>query len=287
MNNIKIVTTFESAQNFLFAAGQNASEVRQLWQEHMIDPYWKDISKWAPFDQSFKKPSYVEDLAALEKQLPILSAISLVDLESKFLSISNELPLEDDDELAVFLYPACDSDKTLKEWQNGVVGTVVFGNIIIRINPLADNFLEWIPFVFAHEYHHNVWGYHHFVLNRGRDTDGSFLEYMITEGQADLFAESLFPGLIPQWNRPFDNETEIALWNRIKPILQSKDQEVHSLFMFGKESENLPWCVGYSFGKMIVSDFLREHSALSFSELLAIPARQILQGSKYRGDIVV
>ena len=276
--DINIIKAFESANDFLITARQDSSDMQQLWQTHMIEPYWTDIAKWAPFDQSFKKPPCVKELSALEGQLSILTSISLEDLKSKFLRVVKELPSEDDDEaMSVFLYPACDSDKTLKERQGGVVGTVVFGNMIIRINPLADDFLKWIPFVFAHEYHHNVWGYRHFVLRGGKDSDSSFLEYMITEGQADLFAESLFPELVPQWNRPFDNATENSLWERVKPVLASTDHEIKSTYMFGKEDEGLPWCMGYSFGRRIVTDYLKKHTDVTFSALIDISAKQILK----------
>jgi uncharacterized protein YjaZ len=278
---IKIVPIFEKAKDFLIDIGQDVSDIQQLWQKHMIEPYWADISCWAPFDQSFKKPQCVKELSALKEQLSILSSISLTDLRNDFLSIVNKLPSADDDSMSVFLYPACDSNKILKERQNGVVGTVVFGNIIININPLANDFRKWINFVFAHEYHHNVWGHHHFVLNGGKDTDGSFLEYMITEGQADLFAESLFPELIPQWNRPFDEATENLLWERIVPVLTSTSHEIHSQYMFGNESEGLPWCMGYSFGRKIVESFLNKHEDMSFSVMIGIPAKQILKDSSF------
>lgn len=242
----------------------------------MIEPYWADIAKWAPFDQSFKQPPCVENLTALKEQLELLASLSLDELKRTFQRIAEELPAADDP-VTVFLYPACDNDKTLKEKQNGVVGTVVFGNVIIRINSLAKDFLKWIPFVFAHEYHHNVWGYRHFVLNGGENSDGSFLEYMVTEGQADLFAESLFPELVPQWNRPYDNATETRLWERMKPVLSSTDHEIHAKYMFGNQNEGLPWCMGYSFGRKIVSAYLKEHAGLSFSALIDVPAKQFLR----------
>jgi uncharacterized protein YjaZ len=284
--DINIVTTFDNAESFMLAAEHKTADVQELWQNYMIEPYWADITKWAPFDQSFKKPQPIRELAALKEQLPILSRMSIRDLKTIFSSAIKALPLEDSsgEPMSVFLYPACDRDENLKKRQNGVVGTVVFWNIMIHINPLADKYHEWITFVFAHEYHHNVWGYHHFVLGGGRDCDGSFLEYMITEGQADLFAESLFPKLIPQWNRPLGDEAETALWNRIKPILACTDPQIHSLYMFGNETKGLPWCVGYSFGRMIVSDYINKHPDITFSNLIAMPAQQILQESKYRHD---
>jgi len=278
---IEVKTTFQNAYNYLLSAELDEIEIQQLWKKYMIEPYWTDLTKWAPFDQDFKKPPHIKMLTQLKQQLSILSDISIDDLFHKFTNISKLLPSDDNETMLVVLYPLCDSDKSVKEKQNGVVGTSVFGNVIIRINPLADDYQKWIPFVFAHEYHHNIWGHNWFVLRKGQGYEGTFLEYMVTEGQADLFAESLFPELIPQWNRPYSNETEVILWDQIKPILFSTDQQIHSVYMFGDQNKGLPWCMGYSFGRIIVADYLKENAGISFSELLNIPARNIFEASRF------
>jgi len=278
---IRIITAFENLRMFLSAANDGEIELQELWQKYMIEPFWQEITQWAPFDQSFKQPPCVKEIELSEKQLAILSKIDVDAMHSEFTGVACALPLADDDDMLVYLYPLCDSDKTVKERQNGVVGTAVFGNVLIRINPLADNYLKWIPFVFAHEYHHNLWGHNWFILRGGQGVEGTFLESMITEGEADLFAESLFPELIPQWNRPFDSQTEKTLWERIKPVLFNTDPEIHAAYMFGDESKGLPWCMGYSFGKMIVTDYMKKHNNLSFSKLLDIPATQIFEKSRF------
>lgn len=276
--SIKIISTFENANKYLTFAEGNSSAMQSLWQEYMIEPFWADIAKWAPFDQSFKQPPYIKDVAVLKNQLPKMYEIKIDDLQSEFTNITKKLPLpsEDDEPMLVVFYPSCVGDNL-----HGVVGTVVFGNIIIQINPLVEGYRKWIPFVFAHEYHHNAWGYNHYVLHGGRDVQGTFLEFMITEGQADLFAESLFPGLIPKWNRPFDGDTEAALWERVKQVLLSKEHEIHSLYMFGDEKKGLPWCMGYSFGRAIVSDYISKNPQISFSELIDIPVNEIFEASRF------
>ena len=95
-----------------------------------------------------------------------------------------------------------------------------------------------------------------------------------------MFAMSLFSDLTPQWNQPFDAEKEKALWEQIKPILYSTDPTAHSDFMFGNKEKDLPWCLGYSFGRMVVEDFLKKQP-MSFSELLNIPAKQIFEMSRF------
>jgi uncharacterized protein YjaZ len=190
---IKIIDTFKNAKEYLTNAKENRDDAIKLWTKHMIEPFWNDIAMYAPFDQSFKQPPCIKEFEQLENQLSILSKFNIADMKSIFTLVANELPSDDDDPMLVALYPLCNSNKIVKERQNGVVGTSVFGNIIISINPIAEDWQKWIPFVFAHEYHHNIWGYNWYVVRDGKDLDGSFLQYMITEGQADLFAMSVFP----------------------------------------------------------------------------------------------
>lgn len=52
--SIKIISTFENAKQYLLSDERNSSELQTLWQEHMIEPFWSDITKWAPFDQALK-----------------------------------------------------------------------------------------------------------------------------------------------------------------------------------------------------------------------------------------
>jgi uncharacterized protein YjaZ len=272
--NIKVITTFENAREYLTNAKENSIVANEIWAKHMIEPFWSDIAVYAPFDQSFKQPSYIKELEQLESQLSILSKLNITDLKSYFAMATNALPSDENDPMLVAIYPLCDSNKIVKERQNGIIGASVYGNMIISINPLADDWQKWIPFVFAHEYHHNIWGHNWFVARGGKGLEETFLEYMITEGQADLFAMSLFPDLVPQWNQSFDAEKENKLWERIKPILYSTDHETHATYMFGNTEKELPWCIGYSFGRIIVEDFLHKHP-MSFSELLNVPAKQI------------
>jgi len=279
--DINVISTFDNAQTYLSAAKLDNTGIPGLWHSHMIEPFWPEIAKYAPFDQDFKQPKAVTELDALEKQLDILCKLNVGNLQSKFVEIVTALPLVDDDPMIVALYPLCNSNQGVKERQNGVLGASVFGNVVININPLAKDWKNWIPFVFAHEYHHNIWGHNWYVMHGGQGIEETYLENMIIEGQADLFAESLFPGLIPLWNRPFDPEVESKLWEQIKLVLDSKDPCTHRAHMFGDEMAGLPWCMGYSFGRAIVADFMQKHPSISFVELLDIPCRRIFEESKY------
>lgn len=217
-----------------------------------------------------------EDLDTLEQQFRLLAQLNIEDLQREFERISRELPIQDDDPMAI--YP--NTDALVKERQNGVVGACVFGNILINVNPLAENWEQWIPYVFAHEYHHSVWGHHWYVMNGG--LEGNFLEYMINEGQADAFAKSLFPHLHPQWLRSLTESEETDLWDKMKPILSSTDRHEFETYMFGDETTGLPWCTGYTFGHAAVTHYLELHPQVSLAELLAVHPKEILNGSIYK-----
>jgi len=108
--------------------------------------------------------------------------------------------------------------------------------------------------------------------------DGGFYEPMIIEGQADFFAESVFPNLIPQWTRPLGGEPEAALWERLKA-----DPAIHGApSLFGDESRGLPWCMGYSLGRAIVGDYVRKHPNVSCIDLIKTPPVEILNNSRFK-----
>jgi len=279
---IKILPVFKNAKNYIDEVTQCNSDILSSWQKYMINPFWSDITQWAPFDISYMKPIPIQNIDTLKEQSKILLQLSLEELHSKFIKITTMLPQSDDDPLLVALYPICDSNREVKERQNGVVGSCAFGNIIININPLANNYYDWISYVFAHEYHHCVWGHNWYSIRNGQGLYGNFLEYMLNEGQADLFAESLFPQLHPQWNRFSNSESEEILWEKFKSILFSTDQQIHRKFMFGDKAENLPWCIGYVFGRLIISDYMQKNPNISFIDLINITAIDILNGSRFK-----
>jgi uncharacterized protein YjaZ len=276
---IEIICPYEGALKYIDEMRNGiAKDPQLLWDTYLIQPYWDEIAKWAPFDQSFMKPARIEDLDTLEQQVDLLAQIDVDELKSEFLRISGDLPKHDDDPVIVAIYP--NTNPLVQERQNGVVGACVFGNIIINVNPLADHWDQWIPYVFAHEYHHSVWGHHWYVMNGG--LEGNFLEYMISEGQADAFAKSLFPDLQPQWLSAVSRGEETDLWGKIKPILFSTDRSDFEKYMFGDEKSRLPWCIGYKFGHSIINSYLRSHPQVSFSELITVHPKEILNDSIYR-----
>ena len=64
-------------------------------------------------------------------------------------------------------------------------------------------------------------------------------------------------------------------------MLFSTDRKVNEKYMFGNEKEGLPRGMGYSFGRAIVTEYLLNHSNMSFMELIDVPAREIYAASRF------
>lgn len=276
---IKFINTLKSAQKYVGASGISNKSYDELWDEFLVSPYWQELSQWAPFDCSFMKPSPIKDIQTLKKQLEIFQETDFEQIKKGLENISQILPKKDDDTLVVAFYIMDDSNLIVKEQQNGVVGTGVFGNIIININPLAKDYEKWIPYVMAHEYHHSVWGHNWYVL-RG-DSKGTLLEYMTSEGQADAFAKSLYGDLEPKWLSKLSEEEEKLYWSKFIKILESTDKSEHYTYMFGDPSKGLPWCIGYYFGYEIVKSYLLNNPQISYTKLVDIEPGTILSNSRF------
>lgn len=276
---VRIINTLESAKKYIQEVEKGNSNYDELWEELLIKPYWQELSQWAPFDCSFMKPSPIKDIEKLKKQLEILQEIDFEKLEEEFIKISNALVKKDDDPMVIAFYPLDDMNLIAKERQNGVLGTGIFGNIIVSINPLANDYEKWIPYVIAHEYHHSVWGHNWFVL-RGSAT-GSLLESLISEGQADAFAKSLYGQLEPRWLNAITEEQEKSYWSKYLEVLDSTDRSVHNRYLFGDSSIGLPWCIGYYFGYEIVKSYLTNNPEVTYSQLVDTEPYTILNNSRF------
>ncbi len=264
---IHLINTFDAAHTYLREAQQPNVNLDALWNNTLIEPYWNTISQYAPFDCSFMKPKPIRDLPALQRQLAILDKLDMAVLAEQFTRITEMLPKDDDDPIYVALYPLGNENSLVKERQNGVVGACVFGNIVLNINPLADDFASWIPYVFAHEYYHSVWGHHWFVKKQGAGLKNNLLEMIINEGEADYFATTLHPGINPQWLSS-DEQVIKESWNALKNALDEQDQSRFDKYMFGSEEENIPWAAGYKVGYHCVSLYMTKLGSADFNALL-------------------
>lgn len=283
---VKFINTLESARKYVKAVENGNTDFKKLWDEYLIQPYWKEISQWAPFDCLFMKPAPIKDIDKLKKQLDIFQDINFEHLEREFKKISNALLKQDDDPIVIAFYPLDDENLMVKDFQNGIVGVCVFGNIVININPLAKDYEKWIPYVMAHEYHHSVWRHNWYVL-RG-NAKGNLLETLINEGQADAFAKSLYNSLEPKWLNTLTSEQESLFWEKYTKVLNSTDRSENTKYIFGDQSKGLPRCIGYHFGYEIVESYLKNNPEKSFNDVIDIDSDVIFKDSRfYKSEVSV
>ena len=201
-------------------------------------------------------------------------------LQAELEKVTAALPNYDDDPMYVAIYPLSDENKMVKERQNGVVGASTFGNMIINVNPLAEGYEKWILYVFAHEYHHNVWGNYWFGIHGG-ELNNQFIDSLLIDGEADSFALSLYKELKPSWLFEMTEECEKTLWHEHYLKLINETEVDYAKYMFGDEKHNIPWCAGYAIGFRIIQAFLKKNPQMTFKELLEMKPMEIFKQSGY------
>lgn len=276
---IKILPVYTHLKEYI-AGVKSGLPAQELWEREVVAPYWDTLCCYAPMDLSARKPVPILDMETLEAQLHALEAIDLSVLQAEFDRIAAALPTGDGDPLYVALYPGDHADEALRVRENGVRGTSLFGNMLLKTDPLAPDFLSYIPYVFAHEYHHSVWGNYHYVLHP-EQTDTSFLTALLIDGEADSFAHTLYPQLRPAWLYGLPRAEIEALWqSKYAPIVLRTDVD-YETYMFGNAASGIPWCAGYAVGFAMVQDFLTKNP-VDVTGLLTMPSGQILRGSGWK-----
>lgn len=282
---LEIIAAYQNLGEYC-AQVENGGNAEALWEQYAIEPYWKTLCQYTTDDLSYRKPQPITDIPSLKKQNDLLNQIDLIQLKAEFEKIAAALPNYDDDPITIALYPLGDNITYIKELQNGVIGTSTFGNIIININPFAEDYREWIPYVFAHEYHHTVFGNYWFVIHGG-EAERLFIDSLLIDGEADSFALSFYPQLRPRWLFDMSEETEKRLWEEqySKIILEPEQNVDYGKFMFGDTPGGIPWCAGYAMGYRIVQQFLRDYPDTTFRQLLEMRPLDIYRMSGYESVI--
>lgn len=276
---LEIIAVYENLVGYISEMEKEGADCEALWEKYAIQPYWERISHWAPFDMSDRKPKPIKDINKLKQQIKLMQEIDIEKIKDKLDEIVAALPNYDDDTITIAIYPLDDENITVKEQQNGVLGVNVFGNIIINVNPFVENYLEWLPYVFAHEYHHTVWGNYWHVIHGG--SAGNLIEAMLIDGQADAFAKSFNQSLNPSWISQISKEKEEELWEKYYLKLLKETDFDYIKYMFGNDEAEIPWCAGYFFGYKIIDCFLKRYPQINFKEMIEMNSEEIFDKSGY------
>lgn len=274
---VKIINTYNEVRKYLSRIKNN--ENKELsWEKEVINPFWHELCKYAPFDLSDRKPKPIDDIESLEIMCASLEKLDMKLIQKEFEKVVSILPNYDDDPITIVIFPGNPSNAMVNEKQNGVIGSSTFGNMFIEVNPLIEDYEKWIPYVFAHEYHHTVFGNYWFMMHSD-ELNHQFAESLIVDGEADSFALSLYPDLKPNWL--FDmTEKEISdLWNnKYKDIVSDTDVD-YVKYMFGDKELGIPWCGGYKIGYMIVQNYLKKKDK-KILEIIEVNPKEIIDAIK-------
>jgi hypothetical protein len=268
------------AQYVMAVRSDGNAELKRLWDEHVIDPYWSEWAEGQFNEERIRKElgNPVSDIGSLEAAAVMLASSGIeVLLRDTYARISRLLPPPDPDK-TVCVYANIGLDESV----HGVVGACAGDNILIQVNPAVSGWQSYVPWVLAHEYNHTVWGYNHYYLkgNMGQD----LLTAIISEGEADSFAKAVCGEAAPYWIRALAAEQEREQWHIIKGFLYREDSmELHVRFFFGDGEAGTPPYTGYTIGYSIVQGYLKARPDTSFHELAGKDAKEILEVSGYDG----
>ncbi|NLW70649.1 MAG: DUF2268 domain-containing protein [Eubacteriaceae bacterium] len=262
--HITLLFPQKTLQKYAEAAKATPAPHGSLWKEALA-PYFEKLTCYAPYDMSERFPDPPGDIAKFEVSLETLASLGAEKLLKGFEIISRRLVKEDEDTIYVLLLPG--ENRAVLSEQNGVVGTSFFGNILIEADPDGKDYEKWIDYVFAHEYHHSVWGDHWYVKHPGKAAD-NLLTQLVSEGQADLFAMSFFENVKPSWLFGIGESELREVWEKhYKPNLLKTDYD-RRRFILGDGLE-IPRFAGYALGYRLAKGVM-EQRGLGFGGLMKL-----------------
>lgn len=279
---MKIVSAYQGMAAYVTATRQNPDADRtHLWATLAVEPYWADWAAGQPMEervrQGYAKP--VDDLDTLGERTALLAASGVEGRVAETLErLAGLLPKTE--ETVVCIYALNPRNRVVSERQHGVLGQCIGDNILLCIDPTVPEWLDWVPQVLAHEYHHSVWGYNWYAVKGNGPAD--LLTSMLCDGQAEAFGYLVAPSVQPLWPQ-FSADQEAELWAGVQQHLGAADLNTYVRYMFGDAEAGIPWCFGYQVGYHIVKAYLGAHPDRTVVDLLDMDAREILRESGYPG----
>jgi uncharacterized protein YjaZ len=275
-----IVPFYLNMQTYVKKAKENRAQINQIYKTHVYDPIWDDFASKGECSflaKNIENP--ITDLDGLNTEIMVLSNSGVEGIIKKaLLKDSKVLPGPN---TTVYLQVIDPSYKKMipsnatKIINMGIhADTYGSGRIFISIDPTSKNWKNMLSRVVAHEYHHSVW------VSRNFETiHFSLLDCLILEGRAEGFADLLYPNIEAPWPDFLDREKEQRVWQHMKHVLYSKDEQlILKMFIGDKE---IPFLSVYTMGYRIMQEFLKNNPEISLMEWTDMAPNEILSKSKY------
>ena len=275
MPNPAVYSAFDRLPEYV-AALQAAPQAdrRRLYRHYVLDPLWPACLAGAELETRARPMLEIPppDVAWCVQAPPLVAAAELparidMALQQSQARLPGPLP-------TVGVFPLGSDDAFVNEHLHGVLGFAAgAGRVVLQVNPI-DDWLRWIAYTVAHEYHHTVWRAHHPQYG-----DFSLLEYLVFEGRADNFAALVAPGLAPRWTTGLTPDVERRLWRQMQPHLANRERPQVLAFMVGNEA--VPPSAGYIIGYRLVHAYLHRHRDTPVADWTVLAAAELLRTSGY------
>ncbi len=274
-SHITIVGIYEGMARYAETVAADPTADRSvLWRKYVMDEYWgrcAEGGEYMEFAPRLATP--YADVQSLRKATSALQASSVQSAVRSALKKSGSLLPSAATTVCIL---AADSSWTYLRGMHGVGGfTAGAGKIWLTILPEGD-WLDWVTYAAAHEYHHSVWTTRH----GKQDPIENLADYLVFEGRADSFAHLVDPERQIPWTSTLTPQQEKAAWEIIQQHLNSTSPAVLQNLMFGG-AEGVPRWAGYTIGFNIVQAFLRKQDTLDVNRWTAIEADELLKRSPY------
>ena len=274
-----IVPFYLTMPTYVEKARENGTQINRLYRRYVYGPIWDDFASKGECSflaKNIENP--ITDLDGLDTEIGMLSSSGAEEIvKEALLKVSKVLPGPN---TTVYLQAIDPSYKKAipsngrEILEMGIhADTYGTGRIFISIDPTAKNWRSMLPRVVAHEYHHSVWISRNFETVHFR-----LLDCLVLEGRAEGFADLCYPNIEVPWPE-LDTEKEQRVWQRMRPVLHSKDEQLIMRMFVG--DEEIPFLSVYSMGHRIVQEFLKNNPDTSLMAWTDMEPDEILSRSKY------
>jgi len=265
--------------NYLSSSDKHNSNILNSSNKYIYKPIQHEIidhAEAAFLFNTIKVPYETND--QLRNEIELLRSSDLLPIIKESLTkITQELPGPN---TKIIILPASSlSRQTLEKNKIPISGiTLGSGKIILSIDPTFKNWIDFLPYCIAHEYHHSTW-----ISRIWVSADFSLIEYLVFEGRADLFASEQYCAVSNPMTNFLTKDQESEIWKLIKNDIFEKGHERINQVMFG--TDNIPFGSGYNIGFNIVRLFKEKNTASLTLNLIDMDPEEIFKHSGYEDYI--
>jgi uncharacterized protein YjaZ len=277
-----------------FKVGEQEFEIVPVFEQHL--EYVKKVREDPDANHSelyistviepFRKEAYGEDRGLWLKDM-LTAAInieklneSIILLDENYKHISNLIKesivksakLLPSGKKTIYLFPFNPDQSFSISTMNGVAGFATEQLIVLQIAPQKYK-EEMIPYTIAHEYHHTVY----FEKHKTQERD--LIDYVLSEGRADAFANLVYPNMNIPWIAEVPQEDVKTIWNWVNERRYSFKEDDYTEMRTGNRI--IPKWSDYRIGYQIMQDFLKDNPDVPINEWTFMDADQILEKSHF------